>query len=145
VKVRPSIAAVAAAALVGSGAFVFPALASSHAATHTIKFISVDKSTVSFNKTSIGVQDTAVNKAGKVVGYDETYAVAVSATTGDSEVAIDLAGGFLYGTYTYNFDTGKISNGKVIGGTGAFKGATGKFTAKAISSTKTAVTLTYST
>ena len=37
-----------------------------------------------------------------------------------------------------------FSKGKVTGGTGAFKGATGTITAKNISSTKTAVTITYS-
>jgi len=37
-----------------------------------------------------------------------------------------------------------ITNGKVTGGTGAFAHATGTITAKPISSTKTAVTVTYS-
>jgi hypothetical protein len=145
VKLRTSIAAVGAAALVGSGAFVLPAFASPHTATHTLKFISVSKSMVSFTKTSVGVQDTDVNKAGKVIGYDETYGVAVSATSSAADVAIDIAGGILYGTYTYNFKTGKITSGKVTGGIGAFKGARGTFTATGISNTKTAVTITYTT
>jgi hypothetical protein len=40
--------------------------------------------------------------------------------------------------------TGAFSNGKVTGGTGAFKGATGTIKTKTISKTKTAVTIVYS-
>ena len=40
---------------------------------------------------------------------------------------------------------GAITNGKVTGGTGSFAGATGTIKAKAISGTKHAVTITYST
>lgn len=42
------------------------------------------------------------------------------------------------------FKTGVITNGKVTGGTGAFKGATGTIAVKTISNTKHAVTITYS-
>jgi hypothetical protein len=58
-------------------------------------------------------------------------------------VAFDTKGGFLYGTVTTT-DKGMTFKGKVTGGTGPFKGATGTITAKAISSTKTAVTIVYS-
>ncbi len=144
-KLRTSIAAVGAAALVGSGAFALPALASPHAPTHTLKFISVTKTMVSFTKTSIGIQDTDVNKAGKIVGFDEIYGVQTSATTSAADVTVDTTGGLLYGTFTINLVTGKITHGKVTGGTGAFKGATGTFTATDISNTDTAITVTYTT
>jgi len=39
--------------------------------------------------------------------------------------------------------TGAFSNGKVTGGTGSFKGATGTITVKPISNIKAAVTVTY--
>jgi hypothetical protein len=57
---------------------------------------------------------------------------------------VSSPGGFLYGTFTISLKTGAISNGKVTGGTGAFAGATGTIKAKDLSSTKTAVTITYS-
>jgi hypothetical protein len=142
-KLRTSIAAVGAAALIGSGAFVVPALASPQAAAHTLAFTSVTKAMISFSKTSVGVQETDINKAGKTVGFDMIYGVQVSATTSDANVTIDTKGGLLYGTFTINLNTGVISDGKVTGGTGAFKKATGTLTATAINNTKTAVKITY--
>ena len=70
---------------------------------------------------------------------------AASPTTGNVNITVDTSGGFLYGTFTANLKTGAITNGKVTGGTGAFAGATGTIKAKAISGTKHAVTITYST
>ena len=58
-------------------------------------------------------------------------------------LALDVKGGFLYSVVTTT-DGGKTFSGKVTGGTGAFKGATGTITGKAISSTKTAITIIYS-
>jgi hypothetical protein len=144
-KLRASFAAAGAAVIVGSSAFALPALASSHTTTHTLKFISVTKRMISFSKTSIGAQDTDVNKAGKVVGFDEIYGAATSATTSASDVTVVTKGGMLYGTFIYNAKTGAITDGKVTGGTGAFKGASGTFAVKAISNNKTAVTVTYTT
>ena len=69
-KVRTSIAAVAAAALVGTGAFMLPAIAASaRPATHTLQFISVTKASVNFSASTGAQQDTDVNAKGKVVGY----------------------------------------------------------------------------
>jgi hypothetical protein len=144
-KLRTFIAAVGAAAVVGSGAFALPALASPHSTTHTLTFISETKTTVSLTKTSVAIQDTDVNKAGKIIGFDEVYGVATSATSSAANVTVDTSGGMLYGTFTINLKTGEISNGKVAGGTGAFKNAAGTFTAKDINSTDTAITITYTT
>ena len=60
---------------------------------------------------------------------------------------VDTTGGFLYGTVTLNFKTGAVTDGKVTGGTGAFKGATGTIKAKNLNQagTRTAVTITYHT
>jgi hypothetical protein len=77
-------------------------------------------------------------------GFDELYFAVTSASSAAANVTGDFNGGLLYGTFTVNFKTGAITNGKVTGGTGSFKGATGTIKAKAISSTKTAVTITYS-
>ncbi len=53
----------------------------------------------------------------------------------------------MYGKFNITFSTGAITNGKVTGGTGKFKGATGRIKAKNLDSagTRTAVTITYHT
>jgi hypothetical protein len=143
-KLRTSLAAAGAAALLGTGALVLPAVASASSATHTLKFIAVQKGTVSFTKTTGANQETDVNAAGKTVGFDLIYFAAVSATSANVNITVDTSGGFLYGTATVNVKTGAVTNGKVTGGTGAFAKATGTIKAKAISSNKHAVTITYS-
>jgi hypothetical protein len=144
-KIRRSIAAVVGAALVGTGAFVLPALASTSTATHTLKFISVEKASTSFSKVMFAQQNTDVTSKGAVVGYDDLYFAATSGSAGDGWFVGDLDGGFIYGTFKVNFNTGAITDGKVTGGLRAFKGATGTLTAKAVSPTRTDVTITYST
>jgi hypothetical protein len=145
-KVRRSIAAAGAAVVLGTtGALALPALASANTATHTLKFISVQKSSVGFGKTAGANQDTDVNAAGKTVGFDMIYFTATSATGGTINVTVDTSGGFLYGTGTIT-NNGVFSNGKVTGGAGSFKGATGTITAKDLNKagTRTAVTIIYS-
>jgi hypothetical protein len=148
-KIRRAITATAitatAAAVIATGAFVLPAVASASPAAHTLKFISVEKGSVQLSKTMFAQQDTDVNAKGKVIGYDELYIAATSATAGDGWFAGDVDGGFIYGTFKLNLTTGAVTDGKVTGGARAFKGATGKLTTKDLSSTRTAVTLTSST
>ncbi|HLX48783.1 MAG TPA: hypothetical protein VKS82_10670 [Streptosporangiaceae bacterium] len=145
-KLRTSLSAAGATAVLGiTGALLAPTAASAHSTTHTLKFISVTKKSIMFTKTSSASQDTDVNATGKIIGFDMLYFKATSATTAAVNITGDLNGGFLYGTGTINFKTGAFSNGKVTGRTGGFAGATGTIMAKAISSTKTAVTITYST
>jgi hypothetical protein len=144
-NIRTSIVAAGAAVVLGTtGALVLPAVASAHSGTHTLKFISVTKKSIMFTKTSGASQDTDVNAAGKTVGFDMIYFAATSATSAAVNATVDTTGGFLYGTGTVNFKTGAFSNGKVTGGTGAFAGATGTIKSKTISSTKSAITITYS-
>ncbi len=142
-KVRTSIIAAGAAAVLGTtGALALPAVASAHSSTTTLKFTSVQKATVSLGKTAEGIQDTDVNATGKVVGFDELYLAFTSSTAAAVNVTVDTKGGFLYGTGKES--SSGFSNGKVTGGTGAFKGATGTIKVKNISNTKHAVTITYS-
>jgi hypothetical protein len=146
-KRRTSLAAAGAAVLLGTtGALVLPAVASAHSGTHTLKFISVTKATVSFTSSTGGVQETDINTAGKTVGFDELYFKVTSPSSAAVNVTGDNPGGFLYGTFTLNLKTGAVTNGKVTGGTGTFAGATGTITAKALNKadTKYAVTITYS-
>ena len=142
-KLRTSLAAAGLAGVLGTGALVLPAVASASSATHTLKFTAETNKSIMFNKTSGGSQETDVNAAGKTIGFDVLYFAAVSPTPGNINVTFDTTGGLLYGTATINIKTNKVTNGKVTGGTGAFAGATGTIKAKAISKTKTAVTITY--
>jgi hypothetical protein len=147
-KIRTAIAAASGAVILGTGAFALPAaLASPTTGTHTLSFISVTKNSAMFTKTTGAEQDTDISKAGKTVGFDMLYFAATSASTAAANVTIDTKGGFLYGTAVANFKTGAITHGKVTGGTGAFKGATGTLKAKNLNSagTRTAVTITYRT
>jgi hypothetical protein len=142
-KIRTSIAAAGAAVILGgAGALAFPAAASAHTATHTLKFISVTASTVPFTNTAAGFQDTDVNSAGKTIGFNDLYVTITGKNAGIGNVALDVKGGFLYGTIA-TANAGQTFSGKVTGGTGAFTGAVGTIAARAISSTKTAVTITY--
>jgi hypothetical protein len=144
-KIRTSIVAAGAAVVLGTtGALVLPAVASAHSATTTLKFTAVQKATVMFSTAAQGIQDTDVNATGKTIGFDMLYVAATSPSSGAANVTVDTKGGFLYGTFTINFKTGAVTNGKVTGGTGAFAGATGTITVKTVSSTKHAVTITYS-
>jgi hypothetical protein len=146
-KVRTSIAAAGTAALIGAGALALPAVASAHTARHTLSFISVTKSSIMFTQTTGAQQDTDENSAGKVIGYDMLYFAANSKSTAAINLTVDTNGGFLYGTGTVNLNTMAFTNGKVTGGTGKFRGATGTITAKNLNKagTRTAVTITYQT
>ncbi|HXP58688.1 MAG TPA: hypothetical protein VN847_27255 [Streptosporangiaceae bacterium] len=144
------IGAGVAAAAVAGGAFAVPAFASphaasSHAASHTMSFTAVTKASVGFSDASAGVQQTDVNQAGQTIGFDETYGTATSASTVDNDFTLDTRGGLLYGAYTLNVMTGKVTDGRVTGGTGAFRHATGTLAAKAVSSHKYTITVTYRT
>ena len=144
-KLRTSLAAAGAAVVLGTtAALVLPAVASAHSATHTLKFLALQKGTVGFTRATGGIQDTDVNTVGKPVGFDMLYFKATSASTIAVNFNVDTKGGFLYCTFTFHPKTGVVTNGKVTGGTGAFAGATGTIKVKTISRTKHAVTITYS-
>jgi hypothetical protein len=160
-KVRTSIAAVSAAALLaGTGAIAIPAFAStastastaraansaSTSASHTLKFTSVTKKTVDFSKTNVGQQDTDVNAKGKTVGFDQLN-ISVNPKTGKGSilVTIDAKGGFLIGVLPLT--SSKTLKGIITGGVGSYKDAFGSITAKALNKagTREAVTITYTT
>ena len=143
-KIRTTMAAAAAAAIVGTGAFVLPAAASASTTPHSLNFTAETKSSAAFSNSTEAEQDTDVNGAGKVVGYDMLYLTVVSSTSVAINITVDVNGGMLYGTATLNGE-GVVSNGKVTGGTGKFKGATGRFTVKTLNTagTRHAVKFTY--
>jgi hypothetical protein len=144
-KLRTSLAAAGAAVVLGTtGALVLPAVASAHGTTHTLKFVSLGNAQVGFTRATGGLQNTDVNTLGKTIGFDMLYFAATSPSSLAVNITVDTKGGFLYGTFTFNPKTGVVTNGKVTGGTGAFAGATGTIKVKTISTTKHAVTITYS-
>jgi hypothetical protein len=141
-KVRTSIAAAAAAVVLGTtGALALPAMASTHNASTTLKFTATTVKTVHFTRTNIGLQETDTNSLGKVIGFDDVNLKFTSTTSGTATVAVDLTGGFLYGALTTT--NGSTYTGKVTGGTGTYKGATGTINVKAAGS-KAAITIVYS-
>ena len=143
-KVRRSIAAAGAAVVLGTtGALALPAMASANSATHTLKLTAVTKNSVGFTSTTNGLQETDVSSTGKTIGFDDVYVTFTGNNSATANVAFDIKGGFLYGT-VITTNGGKTFSGKVTGGTGAFKGAAGTITAKAITGMKTAVTIVYS-
>ena len=143
-KIRTTIAAIGAAAAVGTGTLLLPAAASATSATTTLTFTSVMQKSVGFGKTAGGQSDNDVNSTGKLIGFDVLYFSATSPTSATINVTVDTKGGLLYAVLTGS-PTGTSYKGKVTGGTGAFKGATGTVTAKDVSKTKTNVKIVYST
>ena len=145
-KIRTTMAGAAAAAIVGTGAFVLPAAASAGTTTHTLKFTAESKSSAAFSNSAEAEQDTDVNGAGKVVGYDVLYVKLVSPTSADLNITVDVNGGMLYGTAKLN-SKGMVTDGKVTGGTGAFAHAAGTLTVQTLNNagTRHAVKITYRT
>ena len=150
-KLRTSLAAAGTAVVLGTtvvlgatGALALPAVASTHTATHTLKFISVTKNSVN-SKKSGAQQDTDVNGAGKTIGFDMLYFAFVSSSTADGNIAVDTTGGFLYGKFTFSLKKQGPIDGKITGGTGSYAGATGTFKTKNLNAagTRVAVAITY--
>jgi len=144
-KVRTSIISggaalppAAAGGLLGSG------VAKAQRATQTLGFDNLENKTVSFGQTAGGEQNTDVDAAGTTVGFDMLYFTFTSPTTAFVNLTFDTAGGYVYGTASADLSHGVVvSNGRVTGGTGAFKGACGTITIKSVSSTEDSVTITY--
>jgi hypothetical protein len=107
-----------------------------------LTFISRTDNTTNLTDTVSVNQDTALDSAGKTIGYDNTYVTATNAQELSADAALAVEGGFLYATFTTN-DGGQNWSGDVTGGTGNFKGATGKVTATAQSETELEVTVVY--
>jgi hypothetical protein len=145
-KIRTTMAGAAAAAIVGTGAFVLPGIASASTTTHTLKFTAETKGSAALSNSAEAEQDTDVNGAGKVVGYDIIYVKLVSPTSADLNITVAVNGGMLYGTAKLN-GKGMVTNGRVTGGTGAFARAAGTLTVQTLNKagTRHAVKVTYHT
>jgi hypothetical protein len=147
-KVRTYLAVAAAAGLVGSGAFLLPAAATTQqpacaCGIQTLRFISVTKNSTAFSKTTAAQQDTDVNAKGQVIGFDQLWLTFDPKTgRGSGNFTFDYRGGFIYGTL-------RLSNsgatGTLTGGTGEYWHITGSLTATTLNKagTRTAVTIRY--
>jgi hypothetical protein len=142
-KIRTSIATAGVAAVLAAAGLSLPAAASAHAATQTLKFTAVSVNRIMFTRTDFGDQETDVGSKGKTIGFDDLNG-RFKGPSGRGCVVLDFKGGFLYGTIATT-NVGKTFSGQVTGGTGPYNKATGTITAKATSSTKAAVTITYTT
>lgn len=112
--------------------------------THTLGFTTAEQAQVAFSPTVSIAQDKDVNHAGQVVGYDVVRVTFNRKTTTlVIGLTIDLQGGFLYGQLRQG--SSPVSHGTVGGGSGAYRGATGTITVKALDSSddRSAVTITY--
>jgi hypothetical protein len=143
-RTRTFVAVACVAVLLGGTGAVIPAMASARTSTHTLRFTSVTERTVMFTKTTGAQQDRDVAR-GKLIGFDQlnfTVNTVTGAATGGA--TLDASGGFMYFAMTFA-PNGQSAQGKVTGGTGAYRGATGKITAEAVnkSGTRTAITVTY--
>jgi hypothetical protein len=140
-----SIAVLGAAAVIGAGAFLLPAVASPHATTHTLKFTAVTEKSANFSRNSGAQQEMDVNGKGKIIGFDNVYFQFNPKTNrAFGGVTLDTKGGFLYGTLDLNTN-GPVIHGRVTGGTGKFKDASGTIVGRQLnkSGTRTAVTVRY--
>jgi hypothetical protein len=120
-----------------------PAPRVASAKSHVLKFTAVMQKQTRLGKTGFAEDEKDV-KNGKVIGFDVINATFISSSTAKGGVTLSTKGGFLYGTL--KFTNNPVTTGKVTGGTGKFKGATGTITGKDLNKkgTRTAVTITYS-
>ncbi len=139
---RTKIAAIGAAAIASSGAFVLPAVAGTQTTSHTLKFTAVQIKSAGFSKTTAGTSEIDKNAKGRVIGFDVIH-VSFNPKTHQAagNVALSTKGGILYGVL--KLSQGPVTRGKVTGGTGAFKGATGTIYGRSVGKNRTKVTVTY--
>jgi hypothetical protein len=147
-RARTYLAAAAAAGLVGSGAFLLPAAATTEqpacsCGIQALRFISVTKNGVQFSQTTAAQQDTDVNARGQVIGFDQLWLTLNPRTgRGWGNFTFDYRGGFIYGTLRLS-DSGAA--GTLTGGTGAYRHISGSLVARTLNKagTRTAVTIRY--
>ena len=128
------IGAISAGALLASGVGGAVALSAdastgsgAAAKTHTLKFNSIEKGSHQLGKKYFAGIDVDKRK-GEVVGYDTISGTFEQSTqTIKIDVAVSLKGGLLYGKVSAVGPSTDL-DGKVTGGTGKFKGATGTIT-----------------
>jgi hypothetical protein len=138
---RILVGSIAAGSLATAGAGIGVA-ATASAPTHTLRFTAVQISSKNLSQTKF-VNVDKDRSHGKFIGNDVLQGRFNNTThTAKIGVAAAFRGGFIYGNFISN-EQGDLSQGKVTGGTGKYKGVKGTITGHAITSTKEAVTITY--
>lgn len=143
------IAMLSVGVLTGGVVAVDLADASAAPKSHTIIFVAHEMKDTQVGRADIQVErDTS--SSGKAVGYDVTDCLFdLSTGAANCQVSVGRSGGFLYGRFHLanvgpSGPSGPI-NGTVTGGTGAYRGATGRFIATVQRNGTTRVVLTYAT
>jgi hypothetical protein len=108
----------------------------------TLTFTSTTNKSVTITDQEMVNQDTDTDSTGKTIGFDTTYIAPAGTTSATADAALAIDGGLLYATFSTT--DGQSWTGEVTGGTGKFKGVTGKVSAKAQSETALEVTVNYS-
>jgi hypothetical protein len=150
-RARTLVASAGVAGLLGTGAFLLPAVASTNAPARpgcgfrvvTLKFTSVTKDARQLSASTAAQQDTDINSVGKVIGFDDLYLVFNPKTgAGSGNFAFDTRGGFIFGTLRLSSSG---ATGRITGGTGRYRDVSGALVARTLNKagTRTAVTITY--
>jgi hypothetical protein len=150
-RARTLVASAGVAGLLGTGAFLLPAVASTNAPARpgcgcrvvTLTFTSVTKDARQLSASTAAQQDTDINSAGKVIGFDDLYLVFNQKTgAGSGNFAFDTRGGFIFGTLRLSSSG---ATGRITGGTGRYRDVSGSLVARTRNKagTRTAVTITY--
>ncbi|MGN6472510.1 MAG: hypothetical protein ACTHK4_02535 [Mycobacteriales bacterium] len=97
-------------------------------------------------KNRVALAEKAVDGSGKVIGFDVVNGVFdPNSNTAKDKYVLSTKGGMLYVDFT--FKNQPTTHGKVVGGTGRYKDATGTFTGVLANKqgTRAKVTIRYST
>jgi hypothetical protein len=128
---------VAAATLAGvtalTGASVAPAMTSTAGAkeTHVLKWRLTETASHDFTNRFVGTDVIRSARTGKIVGYDSTTGrVYPQRGRVVVQVAASLKGGILIGQVGGRFDTDVVFHGRILKGTGKYRGAQGTMTAR---------------
>jgi hypothetical protein len=143
---RLAFAALGGVGVLATGAAVVPAaLATPRATSHTIHVTSVVLKQRQIGSSTF-LQSEKDIRHGKVIGFDVARFHNVSSTSAVGRVAFASKGGFLYAKLPISFNS-LTFQGTIVGGTGAYKGATGTVTGKELNSagSRTSVTLKFDT
>lgn len=134
-----------AAAAVAGGVLLTTTAASAQSALHVLKFVSVGLKSVDYSQTVTAQADTDYSTSGKLIGFDVLH-FTVNAASGKVRIdgAVNVYGGVIYGTLA-STTTSPTAYGRVTGGTGAYRGASGTITATTESATETLVTIVFTT
>jgi hypothetical protein len=140
---RTRIAVAGVAALAAAAPAVAFTTASAAPASHKITFVSHP-----LKDSQIGNHDMETSRDvqhGKPVGFDTTNCAFSPPRSLVCTAVVARTAGMLYAKFNFNPNAGTTSGGRITGGSGAYKGATGTLSAKQTGKNSTTVTIKYHT